>query len=86
MTTCHIYEAGITFTVEEPRTMKAVIFLKKPMFEYFQREDVDIPQFTVGLQKLIDCLHLISPIVQTGSVPVDSSCEIKYEEGQLELA
>ncbi|KAI8880985.1 hypothetical protein K501DRAFT_223781 [Backusella circina FSU 941] len=86
MTTCHIYEAGITFTVEESRSMKAVIFLKKPMFEYFIRQDIDIPQFSIGLPNLIDCLHLISPLAQTGSVPLDSSCEIRYEEGQLELA
>ncbi|KAI8082739.1 Rad1/Rec1/Rad17 [Halteromyces radiatus] len=70
--TCDIQEEGLTFTVTEHQSIKAVVYAKRIMFEQYRLGTIDRSSFDLHLVTLVDCLGVVCP---SGMM---EGCKMKY--------
>ncbi|KAI8075289.1 Rad1/Rec1/Rad17 [Gongronella butleri] len=71
--TFDFHDEGITLMTTEHQNMKAVVFIKRLLFERYRRLPEDIPSFDIHLQTLQDCLGMIGPAMGT-----NDTCRLIY--------
>lgn len=82
--TVFIHEDGMTFTVEQPRIVKAIAYIKSHLFFVYNiKEEICFSAFGLPLEAFIECLRLAIPATTSASAinAVDTNfdyCEITY--------
>ncbi|ORZ18440.1 Rad1/Rec1/Rad17 [Absidia repens] len=71
--TCSIHEEGLTFTVTESQSIKAIAYAKRSMFERYRRGTDIVPDFDIHLGAFVDCLGILCPAAAL------DECQIQYE-------
>ncbi|ORX42789.1 hypothetical protein DM01DRAFT_149029 [Hesseltinella vesiculosa] len=72
--TVHFHEEGMTLTVMIHHLMKAVVFVKRLVFEQYRRQADDIAPFDINLPTFLECLTMMGP-----TVGLMDTCRIAYQ-------